>query len=105
MIVDQGPIQMWTRVIHEKLIEAGFTEDPGGRQTLALAEEVGEFVGAYRRWSGQARRTGPFSDVEEELADVVITAWVTSHALGINLERAIEKKLDTVFTRGWRDQR
>ncbi|MQY07259.1 hypothetical protein [Actinomadura macrotermitis] len=51
------------------------------RQVLALAEETGELMGAYRRWTGQARRTGPFSDVAAELADVVITAYITAHVL------------------------
>ncbi|MFI6516970.1 hypothetical protein ACIBF1_15555 [Spirillospora sp. NPDC050679] len=73
------------------------------RQALALAEEVGEFVGAYRRWSGQARRTGPFSDVCEELADVVITAYVTAAVLDIDLDNAIAAKTGVLFTRGWRD--
>ena len=76
----------------------------GQRQALALAEEVGEFVGAYRRWSGQARRTGSFSDVQTELADVVITAYVTAHELGIDLDAVIADKLEEIFTRGWREE-
>ena len=48
------------------------------QQVLALAEEAGEFTAAYRRWAGLARRTGPWHDVEAELADVVITAYVTA---------------------------
>lgn len=81
---------------------AGFTEPAQLRQTLALAEEVGEFVGAVRRHAGMARRPGPFSDVEEELADVVLTAFVTAHTMGIDLRRALEDKLAVVYTRGWR---
>ncbi|MET7397654.1 MazG nucleotide pyrophosphohydrolase domain-containing protein [Dactylosporangium sp. NPDC005572] len=80
----------------------GFTEAPHLRQTLALAEEVGEFVGAVRRHYGMARRSGSFEDVEAELADVVITAFVTAHTLGIDLPAAVGAKLDVVFTRGWR---
>ena len=48
------------------------------QQVLALAEEAGEFTAAYRRWAGLARRSGPWHDVEAELADVVITAYVTA---------------------------
>ncbi len=45
--------------IRARLGEAGFSaEGAANRSVLALAEEAGEFVGAYRRWSGQARRTG-----------------------------------------------
>ncbi|MGI5185807.1 MazG nucleotide pyrophosphohydrolase domain-containing protein [Dactylosporangium sp. CA-152071] len=82
---------------------AGFTESPQLRQTLALAEEVGEFVGAVRRHAGMARRPGPFSDVEEELADVVLTAFVTAHTMGIDLRQALEKKLAVIYSRGWKD--
>src|SRR5690349_18258015 len=71
------------------------------RQVLALAEEAGEFVGAYRRWAGMARRTGPWSDVPAELADVAITAYVTAHVLGIDLDQAIADKAARIFTRGW----
>lgn len=82
----------------------GFDRDSAAnRQVLCLAEEVGEFVGAYRRWSGQARRGGTFTEMRAELADVVITAYVTAHELGIDLDRAIEDKLSVIFTRGWRD--
>ncbi len=73
------------------------------RNVLALAEEVGEFVGAYRRWSGQARRTGTAEDMWEELADVIITAFVTAQELGIDINAVIAAKLHKVHTRGWRD--
>jgi NTP pyrophosphatase (non-canonical NTP hydrolase) len=82
---------------------AGFTESVVLRQTLALAEEVGEFVGAVRRHAGMARRSGPFSDVEAELADVVLTAFVTAHTMGIDLRQALEDKLAIVYSRGWRE--
>jgi NTP pyrophosphatase (non-canonical NTP hydrolase) len=81
-----------------------FPEDQEwNRQVFALAEETGEFVGAYRRWAGMARRTGSWDDVEAELADVVITAYVTAHCLEIDIDQACERKLRTVFGRGWRD--
>lgn len=73
------------------------------QQVLCLAEEAGEFVGAYRRATGLARRTGTWTEVHAELADVVITAYVTAHYLNINLNTAITNKLAVVFTRGWRN--
>jgi len=73
------------------------------QQVLALAEEAGEFTAAYRRWAGLARRSGPWHDVEAELADVVITAYVTAHVLGIDLDAAARAKTEVVFTRGWRE--
>ena len=73
------------------------------QQVLALAEEAGEFTAAYRRWAGLARRPGPWQDVEAELADVVITAYVTAAVPGIDLDTAARAKTEVVFTRGWRE--
>jgi NTP pyrophosphatase (non-canonical NTP hydrolase) len=73
------------------------------QQVLAVAEEAGEFTAAYRRWAGLARRSGPWHDVEAELADVVITAYVTAAVLGIDLDAAARAKAEVVFTRGWRE--
>lgn len=73
------------------------------RQVLVLAEEVGEFVGAYRRWSGQARRPGTAEEMHAELADVVITAYVTAEEMGIDLDEVMRAKLSVIFTRGWRE--
>ena len=78
-------------------------QDLNVMQALALAEEAGEFVGAFRRWYGMARRHGPFSDVELELADVVITSHVVARILGIDLHDAVARKMEIVLKRGWRD--
>lgn len=83
----------------------GTSEQHCQRQALALAEEVGEFVGAYRRWSGQARRTDSLTNVGLELADVVITAFVTASVLGIELDSFIQSKYEVILTRGWREHR
>jgi NTP pyrophosphatase (non-canonical NTP hydrolase) len=90
--------------ITSKLRENFPDSDHALRQVLCLAEEAGEFVGAYRRWAGMARRTGPFEDVEAELADVVIVAYVTAQVLGIDLDAAVGEKAGQIMTRGWRDK-
>ena len=72
------------------------------QQVLAVAEEAGEFTGAYRRWAGLARRPGTWDEMEAELADVVITAYITADVLGIDLDAAWRAKAHVVFTRGWR---
>lgn len=94
----------WPALLLANLAEAFPDADLEKMQVLCLAEEVGEFVGAYRRWAGLARRTGEFGDVQSELADVVIVANVVAQVLKIDLEAAVEEKLGKVFTRGWRDQ-
>ncbi len=74
------------QVIVGHLRDNGFLNDNGEGQTLNLAEEAGEFVGAYRRWTGRARRTGTEQEAQAELADVVITAYVTAADLGVTLD-------------------
>lgn len=75
------------------------------RQTIAMAEEVGEFVAEARRYLGMARRTGDIVAVRYELADVIITAYVTAVVFDIPIERMIEEKLQSIQTRGYRDPR
>lgn len=82
---------------------AGFdSSQESVQQVMCLAEEVGEFVGAYRRWAGMARRSGPWSDVEDELADVIIVAMCTADAFGIDIRSALTRKLHILVTRGWK---
>ena len=87
-------------------IERNFPNiDHQHQQALCLAEEVGEFIGAYRRWRGMARRPGSRDDVDAELADVVIAAYVTAAALGTDLDQEIQRKLVKIFSRGWKEPR
>lgn len=106
MTPDSGSAMMlMARHIHIKLEQNGFTHaDQPDRQALALAEEVGEFIGAYRRWRGMARRTDTVEHVIEELADVVITAFVAAAEYGWDLDAAIDNKLEIILTRGWREE-
>jgi NTP pyrophosphatase (non-canonical NTP hydrolase) len=90
--------------IHAACLHAGFPAATlPAQQVLCLAEETGEFVGAYRRWAGLARRTGTWHDVQAELADVVIGAYTAARALGIDLDAAVHAKARVILTRGWRE--
>jgi len=103
--INTGNLRDLARVIAEHLHANGFPAEGGAnRQVLALAEECGEFVGAYRRWSGQARRSGTAEEMRAELADVIITAFVAAEELGIDLDQAVTDKANIVLTRGWREQ-
>jgi NTP pyrophosphatase (non-canonical NTP hydrolase) len=99
-----GGIPHHAEYIADQLRRNGFDPaDAVNRQVLNLAEEAGEFVGAYRRWTGQARRTGTAAAMHEELADVIITAFVTAHELGVDIDQVIAIKLHKIHTRGWRE--
>ena len=73
-------------------------------QALCLAEEAGEAVGAVRRHLGLARRGGPLEAVGMELADVVITAYALAETLGLDMAEFIDKKIDIVYARGFREE-
>ncbi len=89
--------------ILEALQEAFPGTDLRAQQVIALAEEVGEFVGAARRFMGMARRPGGKTPMAEELADVVITAFVTAGVFDINLPLEIDHKMSIIMSRGWRE--
>jgi NTP pyrophosphatase (non-canonical NTP hydrolase) len=99
----ESKVASFARHVAEHLAEHFPAEHLPQQQVLCLAEEAGEFVGAYRRWAGMARRQGSFEDVRAELADVVITAYVTARVLGFDLDEAIREKAGVISTRGWRD--
>lgn len=75
-------------------------------QILALAEEGGEAVKAYRRWAGLSRRTGTKQAFAEELADLILTAFITAAVFDeIDIVYTLKEKLKIIYTRGWRDPR
>lgn len=91
-------------LISDELRKAGFEDETKrSRNVLKLAEEVGEFVGAFVRIAGQSRRLGTHEELASEWADVVITAFIAAWALDINPTEAIGLKLRVMFSRGWRD--
>jgi len=73
-------------------------------QALCVAEEAGELVGAYRRWSGKARRTGTLRELEDEVADVLVVTAVFAERAGIDIDAAIARKLAVIYSRGWREE-
>jgi 8-oxo-dGTP diphosphatase len=90
------------RALRAGLLAAFGPDDEQIRQTLCLAEEAGEFVQAARRYLGLARTPGDLPPVVEELADVVLTAYVTAEAFDIDLTTAIARKAAEIHTRGYR---
>lgn len=84
--------------------------DELNREALCLAEECGEFIGAYRRASGQARRSGTWLEAGFELADILIVANVMAirlrpmfKTMGIDFDRIITEKMKVIKMRGFKD--
>lgn len=97
MVESAGAIQAIAERVRARHTDRSTSLDT---QMLCLAEEVGEAVQAYRRATGRARSTAPWSAVAEELADVVIVAYVTAELAGIDLDAAITTKLAAIKDRG-----
>lgn len=87
------------------LVEQRFTQfDDYELQALCIAEEVGEFIGALRRFLGKARRPGNFTDVRNELADATITVYVMACMLDVDLDAAVTAKLNVIMARPWKQE-
>lgn len=86
-------------------IYATFPEQPDWRFVTGVAEEAGEVVGAYNRYTGTSRRTGTKDELAKELADTVFTAYMAANVLGINLQNALDEKYAILTTRGWKQGR
>jgi len=87
-----------------KFLAAVYPLPPVWAQVLNVVGEAGEFAEAYRRYTGHARRNGSLSETGEELADVVISAYVAAERLGIGLDAFIAEKQVKVMTRGFKEQ-
>lgn len=73
-------------------------------QALCVAEEAGELVGAFRRYSGMARRAGTIEELSGEVADVIIVTCVFALRMGISVEEALKGKLGVIYSRGWKEE-
>lgn len=69
-------------------------------QAVTLAEEMGEALQEFRRWQGQARTPGTKEKFAEELADVIITAYVFAELTDIDLDGEVLEKLERIEARG-----
>jgi len=72
-------------------------------EVVHLGEECGEAQGAIRRYLKLARREGTFTDAMDELADVVLAAYVAAYLIDGDLDEAINDKLQVIFSRCWKE--
>lgn len=69
-------------------------------QVFVLAEEVGEFIQEWRRYTRRARTEGTLVRLFEELADVIISAEVFAALEGVDLDSCVAAKLEAIVERG-----
>lgn len=87
-------------IIFENMYDAGQIPTTS-RQAICLVEEVGEFIKEWRRYNGWSRHNADNWDaLQEELADVIITAIGMAVMLEIPIEKAIHDKLNKILERG-----
>ena len=88
--------------VNVALIKGSYPDQPAWRFVTGVAEEAGEFVGAFNRFSGTSRRTGTKDEMAKELADVVLTAYMAADVLGIDLDAVVAEKAEIMRNRGWK---
>jgi NTP pyrophosphatase (non-canonical NTP hydrolase) len=71
-------------------------------QMLCLAEETGEAIKAWRRFTNRARVSEDLDHVAEELADVLIVTRLAMLMLGVREKEVVQKKLVAIAERGGR---
>lgn len=73
-------------------------------QVDGLAIDVGHFLKAWRRSSGNARKAGTTAETMMSLAHVVIAVHRVAAILNIDLDDAVVAKLRIIYSRGWRSE-
>lgn len=76
-------------------------DEPVTGQAMNVAGEAGEFLEAYRRYRGGARRAASGEEVLEELADVMISSTIMFLRMNAVPAPWITAKLKKIITRGW----
>lgn len=93
--------EMLAAEIRKHANQGATTDEWRDAQAMCVVEEAGEFIGAYRRWRGFARRPGDFDQVTSELADVIIASFIMFVNLHEDAQVEIKKKLLKIITRGY----
>ena len=68
---------------------------------LKLAEEAGEAIKAFNRYSGLSRRSGTAEELAQELCDTILAAFILAEKQGLTLE--FDKGYAHIMTRGFRE--
>lgn len=92
-----------TTDIRRRVAEFFSEDDEQPRHVMCVAEKTGEFVQAWRRYYGWARRSGTLGEVSAEWADIIISAFIAADVIGIDPLKSLNAAIEKVYTRGWKD--
>ena len=87
--------------IHKTAIEKGWWDEPrGAPECLCLMHsELSEALEAYRLGNPMSKKIAPFSQIEEELADVIIRILDYAEHHSFEIEKALVAKMAYNTTR------
>ena len=83
---------------------AQIKQPPLWAQALNVVGEAGEFAEAFRRYSGNARRSGSKEELQDELADVIISAVCFGLMAGFDIPDIVDAKWYKILNRGYGNQ-
>jgi len=96
---------MWEEKFEElwRLFDERVPEKHPVFQAAKIAEETGEAINLVFKLVGFRRESYNIEEIRDklsdELADIVITTFVCAKVCGVNLWKAVERKLDTEIER------
>jgi NTP pyrophosphatase (non-canonical NTP hydrolase) len=92
------------REVHRTAVEHGWWDRPRsvGEILMLMVTELSEVMEAYRSGNPQSLKTPGFSQMEEELADVVIRLLDFAGRHDLDIEGALRAKMNYNETRPYR---
>lgn len=104
IVVPDRPMRIMAETIAETYNRSITEREHIDGQVICVGEEAGEFLGAYRRYTGRARRSGTREEMLDEMADVIVGTLHAAWLLGVNdIQEVIDHKIGKVFSRGWKN--
>ena len=90
--------------IHQTAVEKGWWENPrsDGECLMLMVCELSEAMEGYRDGNPHSDKIAQFSQMEEELADVIIRILDFAEHRGFEIEKAIAAKMAYNTTRAYR---
>jgi len=103
-----GYINMLAERCHRQAVISGFWEEEERNQAEMIAlvhSELSELLEALRDDNPISEKIAPFTEAEEEVADVIIRLLDMSHAAGWDIDGAIMAKLNFNAARAYKHGR
>ncbi len=105
LILKNNPtLKDFQEYIKDMRVERGFDDETIVEECLLLGEEVGELFKAIRKHKtkiGFDNHNSEITQIEDEIADVLIMLVCVSNGAGIDIEKAFRNKEEVNKKREW----